>query len=65
MILNVTPKASEAEVAEAHERLVAMNDPAKGGSKYLQTKIANAHDALRSEQPADGAASGGQEKSSQ
>ena len=80
MILNVTPKATDAEVVEvracspahaypharpaplpragfdsdslhcsrsqAHERLVAMNDPDKGGSAYLQQKIGNARDAL-------------------
>ena len=29
-----------------------MNDPAKGGSAYLQQKIANARDALVDEPPA-------------
>ena len=87
MILNVKPKASDAEILEvrapltersvampprpranaartrthahrqprvrrrrlrpqAHEKLVAMNDPAKGGSAYLSEKIGNARDAL-------------------
>ena len=45
-ILNVAPKAGEAEITEAHQKLVAMNDPAKGGSEYLTTKITNARDAL-------------------
>lgn len=45
-ILNVAPKATEAEVVEAADRLHAMNDPAKGGSAYLQTKINNARAAL-------------------
>ena len=31
-----------------------MNDPAKGGSAYLQQKIANARDALVDEPPAGG-----------
>ena len=31
---------------QAHERLTAMNDPAKGGSKYLQERISNARDCL-------------------
>lgn len=35
-----------ADCAQAHERLIAMNDPEKGGSAYLQQKIANARDAL-------------------
>ena len=48
MILNVTPKATEAEVLEAHTRLSEMNDPGKGGSKYLQQKIKNARDLLAS-----------------
>ena len=46
MILNVKPKATDAEVREAHERLTAMNDPGKGGSKYLQQRISNARDML-------------------
>lgn len=45
-ILNVAPKATEVEVAEAAERLHAMNDPAKGGSAYLQAKINHAKAAL-------------------
>ena len=31
---------------QAHERLTAMNDPAKGGSAYLQQKVTAARDAL-------------------
>ena len=33
-------------VSQAHERLTAMNDPEKGGSAYLQQKIAAARDSL-------------------
>ena len=32
--------------AQAHAKLVAMNDPEKGGSAYLNDKIKNARDAL-------------------
>ena len=46
MILNVKPKAPDAEILEASEKLAAMNDPEKGGSKYLQQKIVNARDSL-------------------
>lgn len=46
MILNVKPTATEAEVLEAHKRLIEMNDPSKGGSKYLQQKVSNACDVL-------------------
>ena len=31
---------------QAAESLLAMNDPGKGGSEYLQYKIKNARDAL-------------------
>ena len=31
---------------QAAERLISMNDPAKGGSAYLQAKITNARNAL-------------------
>lgn len=34
------------EWSQAHERLVAMNDPAKGGSAYLQQKVTAARDTL-------------------
>jgi len=45
-ILNVSKKATAEEVTEAHERLVAMNDPAKGGSAYLQSRVTNAKTSL-------------------
>ena len=32
--------------SQAHAKLTAMNDPAKGGSAYLAGKIVNARDAL-------------------
>jgi hypothetical protein len=41
---------------QAHERLLSMNDPAKGGSEYLQQKVTAARDALvekSSEAPKD------------
>ena len=43
-------------MSQAHERLIAMNDPAKGGSEYLQQKVTAARDALveqSSEAPKD------------
>ena len=46
MILNVKPKANEEEIIEAYNTLTAMNDPAKGGSVYIQQKLANARDSL-------------------
>ena len=46
MILGLTPKCGEAEVAAAYEKLTGMNDASKGGSKYLTEKITNARDAL-------------------
>ena len=45
-ILNVKAEASATEVNEAFDRLTAMNDPAKGGSKYLAQKILNARNSL-------------------
>lgn len=36
---------------QAHEKLTAMNDPAKGGSSYLQNKILAARNALVAEKP--------------
>lgn len=45
-ILNVKPEASVAEVREAYQRMHEMNNPAQGGSAYLQTKVQNAHDHL-------------------
>jgi len=69
MILNVKPKATEAEIAEAHEKLMAMNDPAKGGSEYLQKKIIAARNALIAERsppppPPNSGAPGGDAKAS-
>ena len=46
MILNVKPKATEAEVAAAAESLIHMNSPEKGGSEYLQAKVRNARDSI-------------------
>ena len=76
-ILNVKPKATEAEVQEvcagapttryvlpprlspqASERLTQMNDPEKGGSAYLQAKIAFARDALIKKKPPEPEAPG-------
>ena len=36
---------------QAHEKLIGMNDAAKGGSAYLQDKIKNARDALIDDAP--------------
>jgi hypothetical protein len=55
MILNLKEKGqiSDSEIKEAHDKLTAMNEPAKGGSAYLQQKIANARDALLEAPPED------------
>ena len=55
LILNLKEKGTltDAEIKEAHEKLTAMNDPSKGGSAYLQQKIANARDALLEAPPED------------
>ena len=36
---------------QAYDRLIAMNDPAKGGLAYLQEKITNARDSLADAPP--------------
>ena len=38
---------------QAHERLMGMNDPAKGGSEYLQQKVTAARDALVEQQSSE------------
>lgn len=56
--MNVKAESTPAEIEAAYARMHAMNDPAKGGSAYLQSKISNARAAL-SEEPAEGGAAGG------
>jgi hypothetical protein len=51
-ILDLKPGASAAEIKAAYTRMHALNDPTKGGSPYLQAKIANAHAALAADEPA-------------
>lgn len=60
-ILNVNPKATPAEIEESCAFLLSANDPAKGGSSYVQSKIRNARAALIVEEPpaTAGAAGGG------
>jgi len=50
-ILNVKPKATDDEIREAATKLVAMNDPDKGGSKYLTHKFNNAREMLVGQPP--------------
>lgn len=51
-ILNVKPpagKGSVEEVAERYKRLFDANDPKKGGSFYLQSKVVRAKERMDSE----------------
>ena len=50
-ILNVKPKATDDEIREAATKLVAMNNPDKGGSRYLTYKINNAREMLVGQPP--------------
>ncbi|KAJ1638577.1 Pam16-domain-containing protein, partial [Pavlovales sp. CCMP2436] len=50
-ILDVKFSASQVQVEEAFSRLHSMNEPARGGSAYLQSKIANARSALSDASP--------------
>jgi hypothetical protein len=50
-ILDVKSTASQTQVEEAFSRLHSMNSAAKGGSIYLQSKIANARSALSDAPP--------------
>ena len=47
--------ADAAQVAARYDKLYAMNDPSKGGSFYLQSKILRAREALDAEIAAGGA----------
>jgi import inner membrane translocase subunit TIM16 len=45
-ILNLEEGAAPAAIDEAYEKMFAANDPAKGGSFYIQSKIYRAREAL-------------------
>ena len=47
-ILDVNEGATPMEIEERYEKMFAANDPARGGSFYLQSKIYRAKEALDS-----------------
>ena len=47
---------------QAFEKLTTMNDPEKGGSKYLNQKFTNARDSLVGEPPSSGAEAGAKQE---
>jgi len=48
-ILNVSPKSTAEEVAKNYEHLFSINDKAKGGSFYIQSKVYRAKERLDEE----------------
>ena len=46
LILNVKPAATTKEVRAAHRRLMMLNHPDKGGSKFIAMKINQSKDLL-------------------
>lgn len=48
-ILNLEKKASKEDIQQNYEKFFASNDPAKGGSFYVQSKIFRAKEFLDAE----------------
>ncbi|KRZ92886.1 Mitochondrial import inner membrane translocase subunit Tim16 [Trichinella sp. T8] len=48
-ILNVSEKLDQAEIEKRYNHLFSMNDKAKGGSFYLQSKVVRAKERLEAE----------------
>lgn len=49
-ILNIKPESLEAgELEKRFQKMFEINDPKKGGSFYLQSKVFRAHEKLKSE----------------
>jgi len=45
--MDINHKPTEKELDERTERLVQLNDPAKGGSEYLQRKVQDANKRIK------------------
>lgn len=57
-ILETTPESSWEEIQQRYEKMFNANDPEKGGSFYIQSKIYRAHEFLAKQYKASGKFSG-------